>query len=61
MSKPFCLAPWVNLNYTGTRGATVCCEWIGETYKGNIKQYYDKSISINGNPIARHIDLTGMS
>jgi len=41
MSKPFCLAPWVNLNYTGTRGATVCCEWIGETYKGNIKQYYD--------------------
>ena len=39
MSKPFCLAPWVNQYYTGTRGAGVCCEWNEPYFKGTIDEF----------------------
>jgi hypothetical protein len=27
-TKPFCKAPWINLNYSGTLGIAPCCEWL---------------------------------
>lgn len=43
-SKPFCYAPWTTLLYGSMyrAGAQPCCEWNGEVYKGNVKEY-DKS------------------
>lgn len=41
-SKPFCLAPWTNVQYSGVYeggGTSVCCEWRGGKYKGDIKDY----------------------
>jgi len=39
-AKPFCKAPWVNLNYSGTLGIAPCCEWRGDYFYGNIDTYY---------------------
>ena len=41
-SKPFCLAPWTNIQYSGVYeggGTSVCCEWRGGKYKGAVKDY----------------------
>jgi hypothetical protein len=37
--KPYCNAPWLGLYYEGTQGCRPCCEWKGETFEGNIKEY----------------------
>jgi organic radical activating enzyme len=42
-NKPFCIAPWVSLQYGGLiehGGATPCCDWDGLAYKGNLKDYF---------------------
>ncbi len=38
-SKPFCYAPWTTVQYQGTSGITPCCEWKGDAFEGNIKDY----------------------
>ena len=37
--RPYCNAPWLGLYYEGTEGCRPCCEWKGETFQGNIKEY----------------------
>jgi MoaA/NifB/PqqE/SkfB family radical SAM enzyme len=39
-TKPYCKAPWVALQYTALEGCKPCCEWKGDFYKGNVKDYY---------------------
>ena len=39
LDKPYCNAPWLGLYYEGTEGCRPCCEWKGETFEGNIKEY----------------------
>ena len=40
MHRPYCWAPWVNLQHGNVmEGNTPCCEWNGDTYKGSIKDY----------------------
>ena len=41
-SKPFCYAPWTNIQYSGVYeggGTSVCCEWRGGKYTGDVKDY----------------------
>ena len=38
--KPYCWAPWVNLQHGNVMGGnTPCCEWNGDIHKGSIKDY----------------------
>lgn len=41
-SKPYCLAPWTSVQYSGVYeggGISVCCEWRGKKFKGDICDY----------------------
>lgn len=41
-SKPFCYAPWTTIQYSGVYeggGTSPCCEWRGERFKGEVKDY----------------------
>lgn len=43
-NKPFCYAPWTNIQYSGVYeggGASPCCEWHGKRFQGNVKDYID--------------------
>ena len=41
MHKPFCWAPWVNLQHGNVlEGNTPCCEWNGLKHKGSIQDYF---------------------
>ena len=40
--NPFCYAPWTTAQYSGTYnggGISPCCEWKGEKFKGEVKDY----------------------
>lgn len=40
--KPFCFAPWTNIQYSGVYeggGASPCCEWRGKRFRGEVKDY----------------------
>lgn len=42
--KPFCIAPWVSLQYGSllrNGGATPCCDWGTDAYKGKLADYFD--------------------
>jgi hypothetical protein len=42
--KPFCYAPWTNIQYSGVYeggGASPCCEWHGKRFTGNVNEYLD--------------------
>jgi organic radical activating enzyme len=41
-SRPYCYAPWTTVQYSGVfngGGISPCCEWQGEKYTGDIKDY----------------------
>ena len=41
-NKPFCYAPWTNIQYSGVYeggGVSPCCEWHGKRFTGNVKDY----------------------
>jgi len=43
-NKPFCYAPWTNIQYSGVYeggGASPCCEWHGKRFTGKVKDYLD--------------------
>jgi MoaA/NifB/PqqE/SkfB family radical SAM enzyme len=45
--KPYCNAPWLGLYYEGTVGCRPCCEWKGDTFEGNIKEYENSQFLTN--------------
>ena len=42
ISKPYCFAPWTNVQYSGVYeggGTSVCCEWRAGKYTGPVEDY----------------------
>lgn len=59
--KPFCYAPWTNIQYSGVYeggGASPCCEWHGKRFRGAVKDYLNSEYltTIKKNMLSHNMD-----